>query len=127
MLRADPYLLELNEIVKAQVRSYNYNGWSSYSDINSIGGQIQTEPAQVTQPERGDQTSYNQVHIIWTGLVGDETGGSPITSYYLQWDSGTAGVTWLDLSGLTSPNLLTQFIVDTDINAGQEYRFRVKA
>ena len=127
VLREEPYLLQQNDVVKVQVRSYNYNGWSDYSDINQDGGVIQTEPAQVSQPRRGDQTSYNQVHIEWDGLVGDETGGSQITSYYLQWDSGTAETEWSDLSGLTSPHLLTYFIVDTDITPGQEYRFQVKA
>lgn len=48
-------------------------------------------------------------------------------SYYLQWDAGTGVSTWTDLSGLTSPNQITEFIVDTDIDPGREYRFRVKA
>lgn len=118
VLRAEPYLLEQNDIVKVQVRAFNYNGWSDYSELNQDGGVIQTEPAQVGQPVRGDQTSYNQVHIKWDALVGDETGGSQITSYYLQWDAGTASASWVDLSGLTSPHLLTFFIVDTDITPG---------
>ena len=117
-MRAEPYNLIQNDIVKAKFRSYNYNGWSAYSDINQLGGVIQTEPNQVDEPMRGDQTSYNQVHIEWPELIGDDTGGAPISSYYLQWDKGTAEATWFDLSGLTSPNLSTFFVVDTDITPG---------
>ena len=76
-------MLMLNDIVKTKVRSFNYNGWSAYSDINQEGGVIQTEPAQVSQPTRGAQTSYNAVHVEWDSLVDDETGGSPVTSYYV--------------------------------------------
>jgi len=50
--------------------------------------------------------------------MGDDTGGAPIISYYLQWDRGNEGTTWYDLSGLTSPYMLAYFIVDTDIIPG---------
>jgi hypothetical protein len=57
-LRASPYLLEYNDIVKAEVRAYNYNGWSDSSGVNTVGGLIQTEPVKMNQPVRGAFTSY---------------------------------------------------------------------
>jgi hypothetical protein len=49
-LREEPYLLEYDDIVSAQVRAYNYNGWSEYSGKNTDGSRIQTEPAKMNTP-----------------------------------------------------------------------------
>jgi len=50
------------------------------------------------------------------------------SSYHLQWDKGTGGITWFDLSGLTSQNLDLEFIVhNSDVVGGQVYQFRIKA
>ena len=126
-MREEPYLLEYNDIVSAQVRAYNYNGWSEYSGKNLDGSRIQTEPAKMNTPQRGAFTSYTQIHVEWQEQSGDETGGSPIVSYYLQWDAGTAEAEWHDLVGLTSPNLATSFIVSTGVEQGELYKFRLKS
>jgi hypothetical protein len=81
VLRADPYYLEYANLVQAKVKSRNVNGWSEFSDVNTDGGTIQTEPAVMAAPERGVQTDTTKLHIVWTALEGDELRGSFVTSY----------------------------------------------
>ena len=45
----------------------------------------------------------------------------------LQWDSGTSGVTWTDVVGLTPAYTSTSIILTTGITAGTTYRFKVRA
>lgn len=91
-LRAEPYSLTLGDVVKAKVQARNVNGWSPLSTVNTVGGQIETEPLQMTAPTNGDGTSQSQVVIDWTALPDLESmGGSEIISHHLMWDQGTNG------------------------------------
>lgn len=57
-----------------------------------------------------------------------DTGGSPITSYNLQWDQGTAGETFVDVVGQAdSPYLSTSYLVTAGITSGYLYQFKVQA
>ena len=106
----------------------NINGWSSFAPTNSDGAQILTEPAQMGTPSRGILTDQNHIHIVWDSLVDDELKGSQISSYYLQWDKGTNGVSWYDLVGLADPYLQLEYIAYFgDIVPGSNYQFRLKA
>lgn len=70
-------------------------------------------------PTRGSLTSETQIEIVWTALTTAlETGGTPIVSYYLQWDKGLNNGDWYDLVGLTSPYTSISFIVTTDVTPG---------
>ena len=42
-----------------------------------------------------------------TTISGTDTGGSSITSYSLEWDSGTGGASFTSLIGETSDNIAT--------------------
>jgi hypothetical protein len=64
--------------------------------------------------------------VTWTALTGDEIRGSPISSYHLQWNSGS-GSTYTDLAGLTSDYTSLTFLVTSNIIPGTPYNFRVKA
>jgi hypothetical protein len=122
VLRAAPFELDYPELVFAKVRSMNINGWSSFSEINADGAKILTEPTTVGTPRRGSLTDENYIHIEWDALVDDELRGSEITSYYLQWDKGTAGLTWYDLVGLSDPYLDLEYIATYgDITPGGDY------
>lgn len=122
VLRDTPYSLLYNDVVVATVRSRNSNGWSGDSTPNFEGARILTEPVQMAAPFRGTSTTESQIHVKWVALEGDEIRGSTISSYHLQWDKGTDGVTWFDLSGLTSQNLDLEFIVhNSDVVGGQVY------
>lgn len=79
-------------------------------------------------PTRGSQTSETQVEVLWTALTAvDDLRGSPIATYHLQWDQGTSGVSWFDLTGFSMNYLQTSFIVTTNLLAGYSYQFRVRA
>jgi|LauGreDrversion4_2_1035121.scaffolds.fasta_scaffold625013_1 hypothetical protein len=52
-LRAAPYYLDYPDIVIVKVRSHNINGWSDFSDQNTYGALLLTEPARMGQPFRG--------------------------------------------------------------------------
>jgi hypothetical protein len=57
-------------------------------------------------------------------LVGDETGGSPITSYVVLWDQGLGG-SLVALLGDASPNLDTSVTFNSGIVSGEPYVFAV--
>ena len=128
VLRAAPFGLNYPDFVYAKVRSRNINGWSNYSDANIASAKVLTEPTTMAQPTRGSLTDENLIHVKWTALVDDELRGSEITSYYLQWDKGTHGVTWYDLVGSGDPYMdLEYFATFGDITPGGDYNFRIKA
>ena len=71
---------------------------------------------------RGPSTDQYQIQIQWVELLGDETRGAYITSYYLQWDKGTTGAAWYDLCGLTDQYMTLEFTATFgDIVPGSNY------
>lgn len=54
-----------------------------------------------------------------------QTGGSPIISYILEWDAGTAGGTYTELIDGTTNNLVLTF-TQSSLTSGAEYRFRYR-
>lgn len=100
VLRAIPYSLQFNELVVAKARARNAWGYGAYSEINTSGAFIQTEPVAPASPVLDIVTStLNKIKVDWPALTGLKTGESPITSYNLQWDAGTNKATWSDLQG----------------------------
>jgi hypothetical protein len=55
-LRLAPYNLDYPDMVIVKVRSRNINGWSDYSDQNTVGAIVLTEPATMAQAYRGGLT-----------------------------------------------------------------------
>lgn len=85
-LRAEPFNLEQGDIVVAIVRAVNANGEGAYSEPNSVGVEIEVEPAQMEAPVRGSGTTETQIELSWTTIEGLSTGGASIDSYNLKWD-----------------------------------------
>ena len=57
-----------------------------------------------------------------------DTGGSPITTYVLEWDAGVPSSGFVALVGsATSPYLGTTYLLDSGVVAGITYQFRLKA
>lgn len=63
------------------------------------------------------------MHIAWTVLLGDLTGGSPILGYHLQFDKGTNGATWFDIVETTE----SSYMFSDGIVAGTLYQIRIRA
>jgi hypothetical protein len=126
-LRASPYYLTYDTLIRAKVYAYNARGTSIASDPNASGARVQVEPSALTAPTRGSTTGPAQVEVNWSSLTTPDNGGSSILSYHLQYDSGTSATNWTDVVGLSPDSLLLTYTVSSDIESGTEYGFRVRA
>ena len=91
VLQDEPFLLEQGDPVIARVSATNQIGTSDFSDLNSITGLIQTVPGKPpTEPSRGPLTTTSQIHVQIGELSLEESGGSPVLSYEITYDKGTA-------------------------------------
>ena len=50
-------------------------------------------------PIKGPATDQTQIEVVWQILLGDDTGGSTITSYNLQWDTDGTETQFVELVG----------------------------
>lgn len=73
-------------LVIVKVRASNSIGYGDYSETNTFGAVIATEPLQMRAPYLGTNINLNQLEIFWYPLTGNNTGGSEIISYNLQYD-----------------------------------------
>jgi hypothetical protein len=126
-LRASPFNLVYNTLVRAQVLARNERGWSIASEPNSDGARVQVEPLAMGVTSRGSLTGPTQIDVYWSPLVSPQNGGSPVLSYHLQMDNGTRATTWLDVVGLAPDSTATTIIVSSEIVSGTIYGFRVRA
>lgn len=64
----------------------------------------------------------------WAELTTEEeTGGTEIISYNVQWDSGSNGQQWSNLVGVTSNFIGYDYKATTEVQAGVTYQLRVRA
>jgi len=81
------FKLELGQLVKYRVRAINLAGTGPWSDSNTVGATIRTEPDTMPKLTRGQNTSETQIHVTWEKLTTDkQTGDSEILGYVLQED-----------------------------------------
>lgn len=94
---------------------------------NSAGATIEVEPSAVPAPVRGSATGPTQLEVNWSSLTTPDDGNSPVLSYHLQYDDGTAAGTWTDVVGLAPDSADTTVIVSSGVVSGTSYGFRVRA
>lgn len=127
-LAASPYSLTYGTDIKAKVSATNAVGTSGTSGQSTSFTQLETVPVTMGAVSSGSSTDDTQIEVSWSALSTDaDTGGSAITSYQIQWDSGTAGVTYTTLQGLSPYSTLTSYTVNSGLTGGQDYKFRVRA
>jgi hypothetical protein len=132
-LTGAPLSLAVGTLIEAKVRARNLRGWGPASAANSAGVLAQAPPTGMAAPSTDPaQTGEAAVYVAWAALTTSaETGGSPATSYHLQWDAGTPGGAWADLQGAqtaSSPaSLATSALLTSAIAPGGVYTFRVRA
>lgn len=98
--------------------------------MNTEGAIVQTIPFKMDTPSRGYSTSITTLYVDWVALTGDDTGSATIDSYNLQWDNGSSGTTWTELTGdgtEYSYSTLTSGIFTDGVTAGTHYYMRVRA
>ena len=91
---------------------------------NEIGLHVQTEPfAPDSAPTI---TSYDEqsIQVELSSLTADQTGGSTILYYALEWDSGSDGILWTIYTSMTVD---TYFANVSGLSSGHPYKFRYKA
>lgn len=94
---------------------------------NGVGADIRVVPHEpVLAPYRGTSTGIDQVEVIIAPLLGTQTGGSPITSYYIQFDDLSNGVDWLELQGFTTQSTALS-LIKSGLITNKVYQFRYKA
>jgi hypothetical protein len=87
-----------------------------------------TAPTSMGAPVRDPDSSDSQIIATWSTLSGDAyTGGALIISYGLEWDEGSSGSAWAELTGHTVRTLATSFTVTSGLTAGLGYMFRLRA
>ena len=87
-----------------------------------------TAPTRMNDPVRDPDSSDSQIIVEWDALSGAaDSGGATVTSYGLEWDSGSGGSTWTELAGHTVATLATTFTVTSGLVAGEGYLFRLRA
>jgi hypothetical protein len=90
-LRAEPWNLKFDDLIRAKISACNLNGCSEESDSDSQT-RIETEPGLVSTLVEGILTNEEQIEVKWQPLTTYiETKGSPVTSYNLRWDAGSNG------------------------------------
>jgi len=88
VLRASPYSLTLGTLVQAKVKATNVIGDSAFSQENTAGATIETEPGVVNTLEMNILTSTNEQVVLEWALLSTlaETGGSTILNYVIRWN-----------------------------------------
>lgn len=82
----------------------------------------------MTAPTRDNTlTTTSRLNVDWVVLSTAGTGYSSILSYNLQWDKGTNGGVWTDLTGISSDYTSLSFAITSEVVAGTTYLIRVRA
>jgi hypothetical protein len=99
-LHLEPYSLQFGDEVLVKVQASNTYGDSGISDVSSSNAKIQTVPEQVQNLSELATTTSDNIDFEWDALTTEEqTGGSEILSYQVQWDRGSDGSYFLNLAG----------------------------
>jgi hypothetical protein len=94
--------------------------------LNLLGLSVFIEPEEALAPSRGQLTTEEQIHVVWSSDV--VNGGSPILSFNLQWTNKNDPANFQDLIGDDSNRSLdTEHLQTVQVEAGETYLFRVRA
>ena len=110
------------QLIVARVRARNINGWEAYSQQNIVGALIETEPKTMNIGFNPFLSSVTTVVITWTALEITNIGGSPVTSYSIQYQVYGSGA-WNQLQ--VGFQLLTYTV--TGLTGGLNYDFKIQA
>jgi hypothetical protein len=113
-----------DSLIRVKVRAFNAKGSGLFSEVNTAGATIETEPTNLSVVTIDVPSTYNDVtKVVWTALTGSARGGIgvAITNYEVYWDQATNGGTWVSLANTTS-----LFSVKNGLTGGTTYRFKVR-
>lgn len=106
------------------MKAENAIGFGKYSQTNTAGSRVETEPEQVTGLDFDpDISSLTTLQISWKlQTTHEETGGSPVLNYKIQHDSGTG--TWVDVATVAAG--VDNYLIET-LTPGTDYQIVVLA
>jgi hypothetical protein len=124
LFRQTPFLLEFKDLIIARVKATNLIGTGPYSDLNTNGVKIMTEPeAPLNAPVIISYDEYS-IQLTIDQLTGDSQGGSSILYYEISWDNGTGGMLWTPYTSMPFDN---NFTTVTGLTSGTTYQFMYRA
>ena len=115
--------LPRDSLIRVEVRAYNAHGTGQFSEVNTLGATVETEPTNLSVVSINiPATSNVATEVDWTALTGSARGGMNvlITDYEVYWDQST-GV-WVSLANTTSLSTTV-----TGLTGGVTYAFEVRA
>lgn len=115
-----------DSLIRVKVRAFNAKGTGLFSEVNTAGATVETEPTNLSVVTIDVPSTFNdRTRVVWTALTGSARGGKnvAITNYEVYWDQGTG--TWVSLANTTSPDTLTY--LKEGLTGGNTYKFKVRA
>ena len=112
-------LIPRDGLIRVKVRAFNSRGAGLFSEVNTDGATIETEPTNLSVVSIDIPSTYNnRTKVVWTALQRSARGGKDvaITQYEVYWDQST-GV-WVSLANTSS-----LFTIKTDLTGGVTYKF----
>lgn len=109
-----------------KLRAYNSNGWSAFSELNTVGQLVNTLPLAMTVPTyTWAYVTNTQIKFDWIALTGTQKGGAAVTIdfYEIEWDQGTGN--WVSLTAAVDPSLTSY--THSSLSQNTEYKHRIRA
>lgn len=125
VLVAAPYSYIQGEAIIATVMATNVIGNSGMGIANTGGILAQVPPAKPTGPPSKVSATKTSIKVVMPEVTGTDTGGSPITSYNLQYNGGGTSTTFVSLTG-ELPASTARTYTKSSLTAGVSYLFRYR-
>jgi hypothetical protein len=112
-----------DSLIRVKIRAFNAKGSGEFSEVNTAGATIETEPTNLSTVSIDvPSTTNTATKVVWTALTGSARGGwdVAITDYEVYWDQATN--TWASLANTTALET-----VKTGLEGGTIYQFKVRA
>lgn len=85
-------------MIVSKVLAQNDVDWSDESSLSSPSADVRVAPHKPpTPPARDSASSHLSLIVNLPPLNNPDNGGSPITSYHLQYDDASSGSIWTDI------------------------------
>ena len=120
-----PLYLAKGDLIVAKVRAYNKIGWGDYSDANSVGQVTELKPGVPTFAPVLLLQNESELETEMPEIALENTGGSEITSYNLQYDQGDYVASYVTIIG-ESPNNLERTFKKGGLTTDVVYKFKYR-